>query len=100
MHDLDFTALLFPFYKSARFNGNISFYNVIRASNMPEMDSIALIGHTEINGRLVVKGICTPIYARDLVDQEIASILRKEMDRIEKTINQPPAPDTTQAAVK
>lgn len=89
-HNLDFTALLFPFYKVTTFNSVIPFYSIIKASNAPDMDSTALIGIININGKLAVKGICTPIYARSLVEKELTAILKKEMNKVEIDINRPP----------
>ena len=89
-HNLDFTALLFPFYKVTTFNSVIPFYSIIKASNAPDMDSTALIGIININGKLTVKGICTPVYARSLVEKELTAILKKEMNKVEMDINRPP----------
>ena len=65
-HNLDFTALSFPYYKVTNFNSVIPFYSIIKAENAPGMDSTALIGIININGKLEIKGICTPLYARVL----------------------------------
>lgn len=92
-HNLDFTALLFPFYKVTTFHSVIPFYSIIKASNFPDMDSTALIGNITINGKLTVKGICTPVYARNLVEKELVAILKKEMKKVEQDINRPPVPD-------
>jgi hypothetical protein len=96
-HNLDFTALLFPFYKVTTFHSVIPFYSIIKASNFPDMDSTALIGNITINGKLTVKGICTPLYARNLVEKELVSILKKEMNKVELDINRPPAQDSVAA---
>lgn len=93
-HNLDFTALLFPFYKVTTFNSVIPFYSIIKASNFPDMDSTALIGNITINGKLTVKGICTPLYARNLVEKELVAILKKEMNKVELDINRPPVQDS------
>jgi hypothetical protein len=86
-HNLDFTAVSFPFYKRTNFNAIISFSNIIKLSNIAERDSTALIGNIVINGRLKVKGICTPLYARLLVEKELVDILTSEMNKIEQDIN-------------
>lgn len=91
-HNLDFTALAFPFYKVTTFNGVIPFYSIIKASN--ETDSTALIGNIVVNGKVTVKGICTPLYARTLVEKYLANILKNEMDKIGADINRPPVRDT------
>jgi len=93
-HNLDFTALSFPFYKITTFNSVIPFYSIIKASNAPDMDSTVLIGNIVINGKLSVKGICSPVYARTLVEKNLVGLLKKEMDKIETDINRRPAPDT------
>ncbi len=93
-HNLDFTALLFPFYKVTSFHSVIPFYSIIKASNFPDMDSTALIGNITINGKLTVKGICTPVYARNLVEKELVAILKKEMNKVELDINRPPVQDS------
>ena len=92
-HNLDFTALSFPFYKVTSFNSMIPFYSIIKASNAPDMDSTALIGNITINGKLTIKGICTPVYARKLIEKELMSILKKELNKVTLDINRPP--DTT-----
>lgn len=96
-HDLDFTAVSFPFYKRTNFNAIITFSNIIKVSNIAERDSTALIGNIVINGRLNIKGICTPLYARTLVEKELVNILTKEMNKIEEDINwhAPVLADTT-----
>jgi hypothetical protein len=99
-HNLDFMALSFPFYKITTFNGVIPFYSIIKASNAPDMDSTALIGNIVINGKIAVKGICTPLYARTLVEKNLASILKNEVSKIEADINRPPAVDTGAAIIE
>jgi len=94
-HNLDFTAVAFPFYKVTRFNSVIPFYSIIKASNAPDMDSSALVGNIVISGKLSIKGICSPVYAKGLVEKELVRILQKEMNRIETNINRRPPPDTT-----
>jgi len=89
-HNLDFTAVSFPFYKLTSFNGVIPFYSIIKASNEPDRDSTALVGNLVINGKLTVKGICSPLYARTLVEKELVAILKKEISKIEVDINRPP----------
>ncbi len=93
-HNLDFTALVFPFYKVTSFNSVIPFYSIIRASNAPDMDSTVLIGNIVVNGKVNVLGICSPLYARTLVEKNLMSMLKKEMRRIEADINRPPIADT------
>jgi len=94
-HNLDFTAVSFPFYKVTNFKGVIPFYSIIKASNAPEMDSTALVGNIIINGKLSVAGISSPVYARSLVENELVRIISKEMNRIEKDINRRPPVDTS-----
>lgn len=89
-HNLDFTALSFPFYKLTTFNGVIPFYSIIKASNEPDRDSTALAGNIIINGKISVKGICTPMYARMLVEKDLVRILKTEISKIEADINRPP----------
>jgi hypothetical protein len=93
-HNLDFTAVSFPFYKLTTFNGVIPFYSIIKASNEPDRDSTALVGNIVINGKVNVKGICTPLYARTLVEKNLVNILKTEIGKIETDINRPP--DTSQ----
>jgi len=93
-HNLDFTALAFPFYKVTSFKGVIPFYSIIKASNMPGMDSTALVGNITINGKLSVAGISSPVYARSLVEKELVRILTTEMTKVEMNINRPPVEDT------
>jgi hypothetical protein len=94
LHNLDFTALSFPFYKVTNFNGVISFYSIIKIANIPERDSTVLIGNITINGKLTVKGICSPLYARTLVEKELVGIFKKEMNKAEQDINRPAPADT------
>ncbi len=89
-HNLDFTALAFPFYKVTSFNSVIPFYSIIKASNAPDMDSTALIGNIVIKGKVMVAGICTPQYVRTLVEKDLTGILKKEMNKIEVDINRKP----------
>lgn len=93
-HNLDFTALSFPFFKLTSFNGVIPFYSIIKADNAPDMDSTVLVGNIVVNGKISIKGIASPTYARAVVEKELVAILKKEMDRIAADINRPP--DTTQ----
>jgi hypothetical protein len=86
-HNLDFTAVSFPFYKRTNFNAIVSFSNIIKLSNKPERDSTALIGNIVVNGRLNLKGICTPVYARTLVERELVNIIASEMNKIEQDVN-------------
>ena len=94
LHNLDFTAVSVPFYKVTTFNSLIPFYSIIKASNAPDMDSTALVGNIAINGKLVIKGICSPVYARSLVEKELVRILQKEIARVEADINRPPVTDS------
>jgi len=96
-HNLDFTALSFPFYKLTTFNGVIPFYSIIKASNEPDRDSTALVGNIVINGKVSVSGICTPLYARTLVEKDLVNILKNEMNKIEADINRPP--DTSNVVI-
>ena len=93
-HNLDFTALAFPFYKVTSFKGVIPFYSIIKASNMPGLDSTALVGNITINGKLTIAGISSPVYARSLVEKELVRILQKEMSKVEMNINRPPVVDS------
>jgi len=93
-HNLDFTALAFPFYKVTSFKGVIPFYSIIKASNMPGLDSTALVGNITINGKLTIAGIASPVYARSLVEKELVRILQKEMSKVEMNINRPPVVDS------
>lgn len=94
LDDLGFFSLMFPFYKSINCIGDISFYSIVKIGDQPARDSTALIGNIKINLRLSVKGICTPLYVRTLVEKEFIDILRKEMDKVEKDINKPAIADT------
>jgi len=94
-HNLDFTAVAFPFYKVTTFNSVIPFASIIKASNAPDMDSTALVGNITINGKLSIKGICSPVYAKGLVEKELVRILKKEFSKIETVINRRPVQDTT-----
>ena len=95
LHNLDFTAVSFPFYKVTSFNSIIPFYSIIKASNAPDMDSTALVGNITINGKLTIKGICSPVYAKGLVEKELVRILEKELNKVEMDINRRPVIDTT-----
>lgn len=94
-HNLDFTAVAFPFYKVTTFNSVIPFASIIKASNAPDMDSTALVGNIIIKGKLSIKGICSPVYAKGLVEKELVRILKKELSKIETDINRRPVQDTT-----
>jgi hypothetical protein len=96
LHNLDFTAVSFPFYKVTSFKGIIPFYSIIKASNAPGMDSTALVGNITINGKLSIKGICSPVYAKTMVEKELVGILQKEMNKVELDINRHPIADTVQ----
>jgi len=96
LHNLDFTAVAFPFYKVTTFNSIIPFFSIIKASNAPDMDSTVLVGNIIINGKLSVKGISSPVYAKGLLEKELVRILGKELRTIETTINRKPPVDTTQ----
>jgi hypothetical protein len=87
-HNVGFMSLLFPFYKSTQFNSDISFYSIITIGDKPGSDSVALIGNIHVNGRLAVGGICSPLYARNLVEKSLMDILKKEMDGVQKKINE------------
>lgn len=94
LHNLDFTAVSFPFYKVTSFKGIIPFYSIIKASNAPGMDSTALVGNITINGKLSIKGICSPVYAKTMVEKELVRILQKELNKVELDINRHPIADT------
>lgn len=98
-HNLDFTAVAFPFYKVTTFNSVIPFVSIIKASNAPDMDSTALVGNITINGKLSIKGICSPVYAKSLVEKELVRIIKKEFSKIETVINRRPVQDTTVSIV-
>ncbi len=94
LHDLDFSALLFPFYKVTSFHSVIPFSSIIKAENAPGMDSTALIGNIIVTGKLSVTGICTPMYARSLVENKLTALVKQQMDSITLTLNRR---DTVQA---
>ncbi|MEO6313775.1 MAG: hypothetical protein ABIU63_02865 [Chitinophagaceae bacterium] len=93
-HNLDFTAVAFPFYKVTSFKGVIPFYSIIKAADMPGMDSTALVGNIIINGKLTVAGIASPVYARSLVEKELVRIIEKELGNVEVNVNRQPIADT------
>ena len=94
LDDLDFFSSVFPFYKSVNCMGNISFYSVIKIGDQPGRDSTALIGNIKISVSLSVKGICPPLYVRNLVDKEFVTVLKQEMNKIEDDIYRPVITDT------
>lgn len=94
LDNLDFFSLIFPFYKTTNLKGEISFYSAIKAEGQPGRDSIALIGNITMQVRISVMGICTPQYARTLMEKEFVHILRKEMSNIEIDINRRTEVDT------
>jgi hypothetical protein len=100
LHNLDFIALSFPFYKVSSFNGVVSFYSIIKIANIPGRDSTVLIGNITINGKLSVAGICSPLYARTLVEKEMVNVFKKEMNKVELDINRPPPADTIPVSIK
>ena len=53
-----------------------------------------MVGNITINGKLSIKGICSPVYAKGLVEKELVRILRKELNKVEVDINRRPAIDT------
>lgn len=87
LDDLDFFSLMFPFYKSVNCKGEITFYSIIKLTDQPGRDSTALIGNIKISTRLSVRGICTPLYVRTLVEKQFVDILKQEMDKVEVDIN-------------
>ena len=95
LHNLDFTAVSFPFYKVTTFNSIIPFFSIIKASNAPDRDSTALVGNIIVSGKLSIAGICSPVYAKRLVEKELVRILKKELDKVETVINRRPPADTT-----
>ncbi|MEO5998757.1 MAG: hypothetical protein ABIN89_18450 [Chitinophagaceae bacterium] len=94
LDNLDFFSLIFPFYKIANLKGEITFFSSIKVVGQPDRDSIALIGNITTHMRVSVKGICTPHYISTLVEKEFASILQKEMAKVEKNINARPSVDS------
>jgi len=88
-HNVGFMSLLFPFYKSTRFDSDISFYSIVTVGDLPGSDSVALIGNIHVNGLLSTGGICSPLYARTLVEKSLLDILKKEMDKVEVGIDRP-----------
>jgi hypothetical protein len=86
-HDLGFTPLAFPFYKSANFNAQVAYQGTIINSEQQGIDSVALIGNMIVLGKLRITGICTPLYAKKVVEKELARILQKEMTKLEQDIN-------------
>lgn len=100
LHNVDFGSLSFPFYKVTNFNGQVNFYSTIKISNQPWKDSTSLIGNININGRITVVGICTPLYVRKRVEEELAAILKREMTKIEVDINHSREPDSTAVPIQ
>jgi hypothetical protein len=88
LDDVTFMSFMFPFYKSSRFNAQISFHSNIINTEQLGIDSVALIGHIIVSGKLSVLGICTPLKAKQMIEKEMAGILEKEMTKIEADINQ------------
>jgi hypothetical protein len=86
-HNVGFTALAFPFYKSSNFNASITFQSIINNTQQQGADSVALIGHIDIFGKLRILGICSPLEARKLVEKELVAIVHKESKKIEADIN-------------
>ncbi len=87
-HDLGFTPLAFPFYKSANFDAQMAYQSVIINSEQIGVDSVALIGNIIVRGKLRILGICTPLHAKELVERELVRILNNEMNKLEQDINQ------------
>jgi hypothetical protein len=86
-HNLGFTPLAFPFYKSANFKAQLAYQSTIINTEQQGVDSVALIGNIIVLGKLRIAGICTPLHAKEIVEKELAAILQKEMDKIERDIN-------------
>ncbi len=86
-HDLGFTPLAFPFYKSANFDAQMAYQSVIINSEQIGVDSVALIGNIIVRGKLRILGICTPLHAKELVEKELVRILNNEMNKLQQDIN-------------
>jgi hypothetical protein len=87
-HDLGFTPLAFPFYKSANFDAQMAYQSVIINSEQRGVDSVALIGNIIVRGKLRVLGICTPLHAKELVEKELVRILHKEVYLLQQDVNE------------
>lgn len=87
-HNVGFMSLLFPFYKSTQFDSDMSFYSIVSIGDAPGSDSVALVGNIHVNGRMSIGGVASPLYARNIVEQKLMEILKKEMDSVQARINQ------------
>ena len=94
-HDVGFLSVLMPFYKSDNFNADITYRSILRIVDQPERDSLALNTHVAVKGNITLLGIYSPMYARSLVENELAMIVKKEMDKVKWDVNKPEAIDTT-----
>jgi len=94
-HDVGFLSVLLPFYKSDNFNAEITYRSILRIIDQPDRDSMALNARVGVKGNLTLIGIYSPMYARKLVENELAMIVKKEMDKVKWDVNKPEAIDTT-----
>ena len=63
--------------------------------DQPDRDSLALNSQVAVKGNITLLGIFTPMYARKLVENELAMIVKKEMEKVKWDVNKPEAIDTT-----
>jgi hypothetical protein len=94
-HDVDFLSVIFPFYKSDNFNAEISYRSILKIEDQPDRDSLALNSQVAVKGNITLLGIFTPMYARKLVENELAMIVKKEMEKVKWDVNKPEAIDTS-----
>jgi len=94
-HDVGFLSVLLPFYKSDNFNAEINYRSILKIIDQPERDSLALNTQVAVKGNVTLAGIYSPMYARNLVENELAMIVKKEMEKVKWDVNKPEAVDTT-----